>query len=423
MEEEVLRQLSQVDSLKFRWIHDRMQQAAYVTISETDIPILHLDIGTMLLDQVVNRCHSYSPQIESGSIDRNERQTVLEIADHFSKTAEKIRDMESLPRGQRDRIAMVLFQAGALAFKAASMDAAQRFFIASISFLGQDAWNRQSNLDVTKQGKDGYFYRLCFEAHLRGFVSASMNNDDASGKPLFETARKNVKDSEGLAKLLIEEALRRTYREPKNAMKACKDALRAIGLGFIGAPPTWVVLKYLLQAWRYVSKFSVEQIVNFKEMTNPRDLLVCELLAHTEREQKVTTVLAGLYTLVLQMKTKSLHQTIVSGMKASKQEHLINPLAVPLLSFGLYILNLSGPEDQRRIGDLIVALSLRYPKTPEATIGLWAAYAADYVYVEDYRPYLEKLYEVFYVGVKEAGEQSASNHSAFLWAIGRLWMY
>ncbi|KAJ3199041.1 hypothetical protein HDU67_003150, partial [Dinochytrium kinnereticum] len=71
---------------------------------------------------------------------------------------------------------------------------------------------------------------------------------------------------------------------------------------------------------------------------------------------------------------------------------------------------------------MIVTLAQRYPKTPDSTIGLWAAYAADFIFVEDYRKSIDPLYEIYYVGVKETGEQSASNVAAFHWAIAKIWM-
>ncbi|KAJ3199040.1 hypothetical protein HDU67_003149 [Dinochytrium kinnereticum] len=241
MEEEILEKLLQIDTLRFRWVHDRMQQAAYETVSEADVPSIHLTIGSILLKQLMERYPNYSPDLDISCLDVTERLAILDIADHFAKVSSRQDVMKQLPSTRRDQISSVMFQAGSLAFQASSMDAAQNLFVATISSLGEEAWGRLHSSGSIDFGK------LCFEAHLKGFIAATLNNDDAACKRILDVARKNVKDKECLAKLLMEEALRRTFREPKTSMQACRESLKAMDLGFIGNPSLLVVVRYVLK--------------------------------------------------------------------------------------------------------------------------------------------------------------------------------
>ncbi|KAJ3197202.1 hypothetical protein HDU67_003792, partial [Dinochytrium kinnereticum] len=272
MEEEVLERLSEVESLQFRWIHDRMQQAAYEISPDTEKPLLHITIGSVLLDQLKKRSPSYSPDMDISSIDVNERKTVLEIADHFERASKQIKTVEEIPRDRRDSFAMVAFQAGSLALKAASADSAQRLFITAIAYLGKDAWTRQS----------GATYGVCFESHLRGFMAATMNNDDEKGMALFADARSNAKDKKDVARLMIQEALRRAYRSPSTSFQPVKEALKAVGLGFIAKASKLSVLRYLMKTYKWTKKYTTSEIEAFPAMTDPEHVFICDLLANTE---------------------------------------------------------------------------------------------------------------------------------------------
>ncbi|KAI8847908.1 hypothetical protein BC829DRAFT_444273 [Chytridium lagenaria] len=208
MDGAVLEKLVEIDGLTYRWIHDRMQQTAYQAIPQENVSSLHLQIGTALLNGVGERCPGYSPILPCFQIETGERQNILEIADHFVKATSWAQTISKLSNEEQNTIACVLYQAGFLAFSVCSMDAAQKFFTSAISVMGEG----RSHAKNSKLAFD--MESMYFESHLHGFTAAAWNGDDRACKQLFDNISKSLTDKEKLSRLLIEDAIRRTHRDP-----------------------------------------------------------------------------------------------------------------------------------------------------------------------------------------------------------------
>ncbi|KAJ3211769.1 hypothetical protein HDU67_004296 [Dinochytrium kinnereticum] len=367
MDDEVLDRLSKIDCLKFRWIHDKMQQAAFGNILREEMLSIHLKIGTVLLEEVMIRSPTYSLETEADSIPQNERQAILEIADHFTRSSDP-KFMETLQSSQRDDIAKVLFQAARLAFSTGSMDTAQRFFLSTIAFLSADGWTRKT------EGE--FYYMISYESHLRGLITSTLNKDTVVSITLFEDAMKGVKNNEDKARILIEESIRRSFVEPTRARKLLK-------------------------------KYSKEDVFSFPEASHPKDLLVLKILTQSMRLDSNITLQTGLYLIVYQFTMNIRHRSLPAGILT--------------LSAALHVLRLLTTDDQKHIFGLISMLAEAYPKTPETITAQWGNYSSIVIYFEDYGKFIDVFYDLFYIGVKEAGEQASSNYCIFLWAIARLW--
>ncbi len=105
---------------RFRFVHDRVQEAAYTLIPENRVETLHLQIGTLLLE----KC---SPE------EVDER--IFEIADHHRRSKALITDQDSLLA-----LAHLNLKAGQKAKKNAAFSSALNYFAEGIVCLPDSAW-------------------------------------------------------------------------------------------------------------------------------------------------------------------------------------------------------------------------------------------------------------------------------------------
>jgi len=105
---------------RFRFVHDRIQEAAYTLIPENRLEALHLQIGTLLLE----KC---SPE------QADER--IFEIADHHRRSKALITDRDSLLA-----LAHLSLKAGRKAKKNAAFSSALNYFAEGKACLPGNAW-------------------------------------------------------------------------------------------------------------------------------------------------------------------------------------------------------------------------------------------------------------------------------------------
>ena len=105
---------------RFAFLHDRVQQAAYSTLSAQDKPALHLAIGRALL------AGASSSQLET---------RLFDIVNHLNQGSELIVD-----RAERWQLADLNVRAGAKARDATAYELAVRCFRNAATLLGNEGW-------------------------------------------------------------------------------------------------------------------------------------------------------------------------------------------------------------------------------------------------------------------------------------------
>ncbi len=105
---------------RFAFLHDRVQQAAYATLSAADKPALHLAIGRVLLDGAP------PTQLEG---------RLFDIVNHLNQATALIADEK-----ERQRLAELNLRAGAKARDATAYELAVRCFRYAVALLGDHAW-------------------------------------------------------------------------------------------------------------------------------------------------------------------------------------------------------------------------------------------------------------------------------------------
>jgi len=116
----------------YRFLHDRVQEAAYELIPLERRPRIHLRIAELMLRDLEG-----DPRLEA---------RVFELVRHFGAAVELVKD-----RALRIKVARLHALAGAIALRAAAYEAAARYLVDARALLPEDAWATEPRLayDVT----------------------------------------------------------------------------------------------------------------------------------------------------------------------------------------------------------------------------------------------------------------------------------
>ena len=130
---EVLETTDFASSIQFKFVHDRIQQAAYSLIPEEEKKQIHLKIGRYILNsrQKSNK-NFYSSEIE---------ENVFDIVNHFNIAFTLISD-----ENEKINIAKLNLIAGRKATKSAAFNSALQFINEGIKFVSEKDWDLNYNL-------------------------------------------------------------------------------------------------------------------------------------------------------------------------------------------------------------------------------------------------------------------------------------
>ncbi len=112
----------------YKFLHDRVQQAAYALIDEEQKTAVHLQIGRLLLENT-------EPEVFS--------EEIFEIADHLNLGVELVTSQQ-----ERDEIAKLNLLAGQKAKAATAYGAAVEYFNVGLKLLSADSWQNSYNLTL-----------------------------------------------------------------------------------------------------------------------------------------------------------------------------------------------------------------------------------------------------------------------------------
>ena len=235
----------------FSFAHDRVQQAAYARIAESDRPRTHLQVGRLL----------WAGHAEDGS-DIGDFESIFETASHLNIGADLIED-----DGERIALARLNRAAGARAKAAAAYHAALGYFEAGLSILEPDHWRSS--------------YALMFELHLEvaqceylcgAFEKASEHFDALAARELTNYDKARVAS---LRAIQYENMAR--YAD---ALASARDALALLGVSLpADAESTQRALQTEIAAIEAaMAGRSIESLLELPVMTNEPMRLVMRIL-------------------------------------------------------------------------------------------------------------------------------------------------
>ncbi|MBP0003917.1 MAG: AAA family ATPase [Cyanobacteria bacterium SBC] len=143
----------------YKFLHDRVQQAAYALISETEKKAIHLKVGRLLL-------HNIPPQ------ERDEH--IFEIVNHLNIGVELITD-----RSEKDDLAQLNSSAGQKAKASTAYETAAQYLGLGLALLAPNSW------------ADRYDFTL--ELHVEAVEAEYLNTHFDRAKQLAEVVLQNAK--------------------------------------------------------------------------------------------------------------------------------------------------------------------------------------------------------------------------------------
>ena len=115
-------------SVNYRFLHDRVQQAAYSLISANQKPAIHYHIGQLMLTKL-----SQTEQDEK----------LFDIVNHLNFGKSLLNQ-----KREQEKLAELNLAAGQKAISAAAYQAAIEYLETGINLVGKDAWVNQYNLSL-----------------------------------------------------------------------------------------------------------------------------------------------------------------------------------------------------------------------------------------------------------------------------------
>ena len=132
----------------YRFLHDRIQQAAYSLVPDSDRVQMHYRIGVLLYN----------------TSDKEVEERLFEIADHLNSASGLISD-----RAERHRLAGLNLRAGKKARSAAAYEKAYEYLALALDLLDEDCWENEYDLmlDLHLEAAEAAYVCMRFEAMER----------------------------------------------------------------------------------------------------------------------------------------------------------------------------------------------------------------------------------------------------------------
>ena len=206
--------------IAYKFLHDRVQQAAYSLIPESQKQQTHLKIGELLLE------HTPAEEIE---------ENIFEIVNQLNVGADFITD-----QAEKDRLARLNLIAGKKAKAATAYETAARQLRLGLELLREDSWETQ--------------YDLTFPLYAEAAAVEFLNINFKRAKMLSEEALKHAKTL--LEKVKVYEIQMQFYTQQNQMQVAFDIALQVLGMlgvSFCPEPP---------------QEMNTETLANLPEMTD-----------------------------------------------------------------------------------------------------------------------------------------------------------
>ena len=235
-------------AVSYRFLHDRVQQAAYSLISDDQRIVVYLRIGRLMLLNIP---------------DEEREEQIFDIVNQLNFGGELVTD-----ETERYEFARLNLVAGCQAKASAAYQAAKDYFHSGIGFLARDSWKTQ--------------YDLTLELYIEATETAYLSGDFAGMAILAEVALKQAETL--MDKVKIYETRIESYiaqRKLAEAVDTGKQVLRLLGIHFPRKPGKLHVLFGLLRTKLTIGRKHIENLKDLPEMTDPYKLAAMRILSRT----------------------------------------------------------------------------------------------------------------------------------------------
>ena len=245
-----------VEGSSYKFLHDRVQQAAYALIAQKERQPVHLQIGQTLLKQ-------YAPE-ESDAL-------LFDIVHHLN-LARRAKDKWK----DRSHLAELNLEAGLKARAASAFEQALEYFTIGLDLLGAAAWKRHYPLALSLHEEATEMSWLCGRFDLMEKLAGAVKD--------------HAQEDPDLANVYL--CLIKAYTnqgELKKAMETGEEILEKLGCQLSRlSPDQWQ--QTLVQIKSGLAGKSVEEVMQFEQLTQPD----AEVLVHILSDLHMAYGLAGI---------------------------------------------------------------------------------------------------------------------------------
>lgn len=242
---------STVESVMFRFIHDRVQQAALSLIEEGLRKETHRKIGSLILR------NTRPEELE---------ERIFDIVNHLNYGKELIADPE-----EKKELALLNLTAGKRAMASNAYEAALKCMTAGIELLADDSWHVQ--------------YEMTSSLYLKRLECEYLCGNFDTAERLFDVCLKNVRLPQEKANIYNIKIILYTHQgKYKDSVELGREALKMFGVKIPARPGrASILLEYVKSRWlrfrkRLEGRRAVGDLFNLPDMSDPDQLAVMSIL-------------------------------------------------------------------------------------------------------------------------------------------------
>ncbi|MEG4294879.1 serine/threonine-protein kinase PknK, partial [Microcoleus sp. C2C3] len=243
-EEEIVQSHLVITTYKF--LHDRVQQAAYALIEESSKKTVHLQIGRLLWQNT-------SPEKRG--------EEIFAIVDHLNLGIERVSD-----ESERTEIAKLNLMAGQKAKAATAYAAATEYLQAGLGLLANSSWT--------------HHYELPLALHEEAAEAAFLSGDFDRMQKLAEVVQNCAKTL--LDKIKVYEVQIQAYVSQNkliDAVNTALEVLKLLGVEFPSQPNPSDIGQALGETAAILNGKQIEDLVDLPQMSEPYKLAAMRLLS------------------------------------------------------------------------------------------------------------------------------------------------
>ncbi|WP_392534032.1 EAL domain-containing protein [Nostoc sp. C117] len=230
--------VSSPPTIAYKFLHDRVQQAAYSLIAKTERSQTHLRIGELLLE--------HTPEVEL-------EENIFEIVNQLN-IGRKLLSQQK----QKNELAVLNLMAGQKAKKATAYDPALKYFKVGLGLLSETSW--QTNYDLT--------LALYIEATSAEFLNNNFEQTASLADIVLSNA-KNILDKVKVYEIKIQYSV--SQNKLKEAIAIILQVLEMLGITLIQEPPHALTKQY-------ENSLTVENLSSLPPMNNNYKLAAMRIL-------------------------------------------------------------------------------------------------------------------------------------------------
>ncbi len=234
------------EEVDYKFFHDRVQQAAYSLIPETDRKKIHLQIGQLLLKK---------------TSEETQPEKLFEIVNQLNTGAELLTNQTD-----RNELVWLNLKAGRKAKTSTAYESAQKYFKVGLGLLEDEAWDTQ--------------YDLTLNLHIEAAEAAYLCTDFEQMTQLAPVVLQNARTLLDQIKV-YEVQIQACYAQNQllEAVHIALSVLKQLGVHLPNKPTDFnIILGLLRTKWLLAGK-NIDKLIDLPVMTQPEKLAAIHLLS------------------------------------------------------------------------------------------------------------------------------------------------